>query len=47
MSLVRDVDISLSAMDCLYPRDPPQPVRKKNHAMLQMASGVEAGSVSN
>ena len=29
MSLVRDVDIVLLVMDCLYPRDPPQPVRKK------------------
>ena len=29
MSLVRYVVFSLSVMDCLYPRDPPQPVRKK------------------
>ena len=29
MSLVRYVDVSLSVLDCLYPRDPPQPVGKK------------------
>ena len=29
MSLVRYVVVSLSVMDCLYPRDPLQPVRKK------------------
>ena len=29
MSLVRHVVVSLSVMDCMYPRDPPQPVRKK------------------
>ena len=29
MSLVRDVVVTLLVMDCLYPRDPPQPVRKK------------------
>ena len=38
MSLVRDVDISLSAMDCLYPRDPPQPVREKKTASVQHLS---------
>ena len=34
MSLVREVVVSLSVMDCLYPRDPPQPVRKKNKKTL-------------
>ena len=29
MSLVRFVVVSLSVLDCLYPRAPPQPVRKK------------------
>ena len=29
MSLARYLVVSLSVMDCLYPRDPPQPVRKK------------------
>ena len=30
MSLVRDLVRCLSTMDCLYPRDLPQPARKKN-----------------
>ena len=37
MSLVRYVVVSLSVMDCLYPRDPPQPVRKKNTVALARA----------
>ena len=34
MFLVRCVVVSLSVMDCLYPRDPLQPVRKKNISRL-------------
>ena len=40
MSLVRDVDISHSVMDCLYPRDPPQPVRKKKLLKSEFESGL-------
>ena len=29
MSLIRFVAVSLSVLDCLYPRDPLQPVTKK------------------
>ena len=36
MSLVRYVVVSLSVMDCLYPRDPPQPVRKKKDSLFSL-----------
>ena len=34
MSLVRFVVVSPSVLDCLYARDPPQPVRKKRLRLL-------------
>ena len=47
MSLVHDVVVTLSVMDCLYPRDPPQPVREKKiasqdseHAGLKKANTI-------
>ena len=41
LSLVRDVVVSLSVMDCLYPRDPPQPVRKKNHPLAHQQTSPQ------
>ena len=38
MSLVRYVVVSLSVMDCLYPRDPSQPCEEKERSTKESAA---------